>query len=379
MRSATVVAVSLLLGACGAPLEDEQREQGVARPAEHTAVTNDMDWPPESARSDAGLVAGLRLPATFTGTLPCADCEGIYHHLDLWPDGVFHLRQEWLGTPGVEYDRGRWRQHPDRAALLLSGGQEVPLWLEVKGPTVLRKLDIEGRPIHSDLPYELISDATLTPVDLSLGLHGMFRYLADAALFEECLTGRTYPVAMTGDYLNLERAYLRAEKVEPGAPLLATFEGDIGLQPAMEGDRLIPTVSVRRYIGLFPDQSCERSMSQASLTNTYWKIVRFGEAPVAPVGDNREPHMLLRGPERGYTATAGCNQFGGNYQVEGDRIQFNPGPATLMACPPPLAELEDTLVGVLGSARSWAIYSQVLEFVDESGVSIATFEAVYLP
>ena len=90
MRSATVVAVSLLLGACGAPLEDEQREQGVARPAEHTAVTNDMDWPPESARSDAGLVAGLRLPATFTGTLPCADCEGIYHHLDLWPDGVFH-------------------------------------------------------------------------------------------------------------------------------------------------------------------------------------------------------------------------------------------------------------------------------------------------
>jgi heat shock protein HslJ/uncharacterized lipoprotein NlpE involved in copper resistance len=297
----------------------------------------------------------------------------------LWPDGVFHLRQEWLGTPGVEYDRGRWRQDPDRPALLLYGGREVPLWLEVKGPTVLRKLDMEGRPIHSDLPYELISDGILTPVDLSLGLHGMFRYLADAGRFEECLTGRSYPVAMTGDYLNLERAYLQTEKAEPGAPLLATFEGDIGLRPAMEGDLLVPTVSVRRFIGLFPDQNCERSMSVASLVNTYWKIVRMGDKAVAAVGDSREPHMLLRGAEMGYAATAGCNQFGGNYRVEGDRIQFEPGPATLMACPPPLAELEDALVGVLGSARSWAVYSQVLEFFDESGASIAIFEAVYLP
>ncbi|MGD8511510.1 MAG: YbaY family lipoprotein, partial [Gammaproteobacteria bacterium] len=38
----------------------------------------------------------LRLPATFRGTLPCADCPGVSHHLDLWPDRVFHLRREWL-------------------------------------------------------------------------------------------------------------------------------------------------------------------------------------------------------------------------------------------------------------------------------------------
>jgi len=43
---------------------------------------------------------GLRLPATFTGTLPCADCEGIAHHLDLWPNQAYHLRREWLGREG---------------------------------------------------------------------------------------------------------------------------------------------------------------------------------------------------------------------------------------------------------------------------------------
>ena len=85
----------------------------------------------------------------------------------------------------------------------------------------------------------------------------MFRYMADAARFEECLTGRSYPVTMEGDYIKLERAYLEAEKPEPGAPLMASFEGDITRKPAMEGDTLIPTVSVRRFIGVWPGQRCE--------------------------------------------------------------------------------------------------------------------------
>jgi copper homeostasis protein (lipoprotein) len=36
---------------------------------------------------------GLRLPSTFRGDLPCADCEAIRYHLDLWPDQAFHLRR----------------------------------------------------------------------------------------------------------------------------------------------------------------------------------------------------------------------------------------------------------------------------------------------
>jgi len=57
---------------------------------------------------------GLRLPATFNGTLPCADCVGIRYHLDLWSDGVFHLRQSYLGTSVVADNRGRWHKDPRR-------------------------------------------------------------------------------------------------------------------------------------------------------------------------------------------------------------------------------------------------------------------------
>ena len=210
-----------------------------------------------SAPAETVNAAGLKLPATFKGTLPCADCEGIRYHLDLWPDGVFHLRHAWVGTPMVQDEIGRWRKDPSSPGIVFYGGRGMPLQFEVKGPQTIRLLDMQGRPIDSILPYELTSDGTLTPTDISLGLHGMFRYMADAARFEECLTGRSYPVTMEGDYIKLERAYLEAEKPEPGAPLMASFEGDITRKPAMEGDTLIPTVSVRRFIGVWPGQRCE--------------------------------------------------------------------------------------------------------------------------
>jgi uncharacterized lipoprotein NlpE involved in copper resistance len=114
-----------------------------------------------------------KLPATFKGTLLCADCQGICYHLDLWPDGVFHLRQAYFGTPVVADGRGRWQTDPSRSAILLYGTRERKLQFEVKGAHTIRLLDQQGRPIQSSLPYDLTSDGTLTPTDLSLDLHGM--------------------------------------------------------------------------------------------------------------------------------------------------------------------------------------------------------------
>ena len=234
---------------------------------------------PPTAPDEARLVAGLELPATFTGTLPSAG-PGIRYRLNLWPDGVFHLQREWLGRDFEESDVGRWRRDPARNAILLYGGLEMALQFSVQGPRTLRQLDISGRPIESELPYELTSEGELVRLELELALRGMFTYLADAPRFEECLTGRSYPVAMEGAYIELERAYLAADKPAPGAPLLAALEGAITERPAMEGDRLIPTVVVRRFIGLFPSQTCERAMSEASLPNT-WSGARPRSAAVS--------------------------------------------------------------------------------------------------
>ena len=321
--------------------------------------------------------ADLQLPASFLGTLPCHDCPGTHAHLDLWPDGVFHLRRTVAAEPGHDDDLGRWRRDPARPVILLYGGREMPLQFEIIGPRTLRALDLNGKPAASGTAHDLTSDGSLQPTDLGRGLHGMFRYLADAAQFEECLTGRSYPVAMEGDYLALERAYLALPKAEPGGPVMASFDAEIVQRPPMEGPRTVPTVVVRRFVGLWPSQTCERAMSHASLSPQYWRIVSLRGAPVGPVAGSREPHLILRGQDGGYSATAGCDRFNGAYHVAGRQITFEPA-ATVAACPASLREQQRSLLEVLAAARSWAIQGQGLELFDAAGVPVAVLEAVYL-
>lgn len=323
---------------------------------------------------------GLELPASFTGTLPCADCEGIDHHLDLWPDQSYHLRRTWLGREGNNSrdELGRWYADPERNAIALYGAGEMPMQWEVVDARRLRLLDIEGRPIDSSLNYELVSDGALRETDLEgLFLGGMMRYMADAAIFEECLTGKRYPIAMEGAYIDLERAYL-ADASLPGAPLYVHVEGGLLMRPAMEGpDRR--SLVVDRFIRTRPGITCERQRANATLTNTYWRIDSLRGEPVATVEAMREPHIVLHtGAEPRYAATVGCNRMAGSYTHAGDALSFGAGLSTKMACPPPVDALEREFISVLTEVQSYRISGETLTLQDRSGDIIALLTAVYL-
>ncbi|MEX1311721.1 MAG: hypothetical protein AB1Z65_14945, partial [Candidatus Sulfomarinibacteraceae bacterium] len=87
---------------------------------------------------------------------------------------------------------------------------------------------------------------------------GRFTYMADAALFEDCESGRRFPVAMEADYLAAERAYLET-RTEPGSALLMTIEGRLESRPPMEGDGLIEMIVIDRFIAVHPGEECEES------------------------------------------------------------------------------------------------------------------------
>ena len=89
-------------------------------------------------------------------------------------------------------------------------------------------------------------------------MQGLFSYMANAALFEDCVSAHRYPVAMEAGYIELERAYLE-QRTEPGAPLLVTFEGRIEPRPPMEGDGVIDTIVVERFEAAFPGEDCSGS------------------------------------------------------------------------------------------------------------------------
>ena len=50
----------------------------------------------------------------------------------------------------------------------------------------------------------------------------------------------------------------------------------------------------------------------------------------------------------------------------------------MMACLPPLDEIEELFGAVLAKTARWQINGSTLEFLDANGASIALFEAVYL-
>ncbi len=336
--------------------------------------SSDADAPVDSAH-------GLRLPASFTGVLPCADCEGIRHHLDLWQDQTYHMRREWFGRAGGPSRRdevGRWYADPARGAIVLHGASEMPLFWQVKGPDRLRQMDMAGDPIVSDLPYELTSDGALSPTDLEgVFLLGMMTYLADTATFRECLTGRSYPIAGEGDYLALERAYLAA-RAEPGAPLLVHVEGGLAQRPAMEGPDRTHLV-VDRFIKTVPGENCPTPVSTASLTNTYWRIDRLMGETLEAMQNRRKPHLIFLDDEGArFRATVGCNQLFGRYEREGDLITFGDVASTRMACPPPLDAFERRLGDALRMTRQIILQENRLELLGGDGTVLAELKAVYL-
>jgi heat shock protein HslJ len=325
---------------------------------------------------------GLMLPGSFSGDLPAASGPGIRHRLDLWPDQVFQLRRIWIDRGTTEDLLGRWHVDPDRRALVLEGGETPPTQFEIMGNGNLRLLDREGRRIESTLPYTLTRQDEFAPFEPRLTMRGMFLYFADAARFTECRSGRSWPVAMEGDFLSLQRAYLAA-RPEPQAgampsSLLARIEGTVAQRPRMEGEGTIPTVVVERFVSLAPGDSCDRPAGQATLRNTYWRIATLAGEAIGVEEGRREPYLLLRLDEPRFAATVGCNQMLGGFETTGSALRFRPGPMTMMACPEPLAARERTLAAALAETASYRLEGLSLTLLAADARPLATFEAVYL-
>lgn len=96
---------------------------------------------------------------TFRGDLPCADCPGIRHTLELLPDNRYVLRREYLERGTTIEEAGHWSVDPARDVLELDAGDadRVLQW-QIETSDRLELLDLEGNPITSGLDYTLTRD-----------------------------------------------------------------------------------------------------------------------------------------------------------------------------------------------------------------------------
>jgi uncharacterized lipoprotein YbaY/heat shock protein HslJ/uncharacterized lipoprotein NlpE involved in copper resistance len=332
----------------------------------------------KSAVTPTALV-NFTLPATYSGTTPCADCPGIEQTLTLRSDGLYRLRRIYQDRPGASFaELGRWAA--DGKQLSLNSGSETQLF-ELNDGETLRQLDRLGQPIDSSANLDLRRSVQVDPITESLQWRGEFRYMADAATFTDCASGVRWPVAMTGDYLTVERKYLKNRNI-PGAPLIVTFTGRLEQRPAIEGS-LNEQMVIEKFSSSQPKANCSsqasgKSKAMAGLKDTFWKLVDLDgkKIPIAP-SHKRQVRITLASEGSRLMGFGGCNQLTGTYLQKNNDLHFSQMAGTMMACVSPYMELESQVLKMLGATTGYRIKGEQLFLLNDDQV-IARFVALYL-
>ena len=326
----------------------------------------------------------LPLPASYAGTLPCADCPGIDTRLNLLPDGQFQLRMTYQERPGSGFDQiGLWTTEKDK--LVLKEGDTVVEQFQIQGKThELLKLDMEGQPIPSKLNYALQHKSVYQPMKPRLTMQGLFSYFADAARFTPCATRQSMPVRMEGDYPALERAYM-AQRKEPGMVLLASVDGQILRQPRMEGEGSEQALKVVKFIELGEASACpiadapeDKTTSAAALEDRTWNLIQLGDMPVNAPKDRPGTHLVLMSKDKRVAGSGGCNRIMGGYTLDGAALKFSKMASTMMMCEESM-DIEQRFLKALDQVSGWSLDADVLTLKDASGQALLKLRAATQP
>ncbi|WP_049008090.1 envelope stress response activation lipoprotein NlpE, partial [Citrobacter koseri] len=188
---------------------------------------------------------------SWRGVLPCADCEGIETSLFLEKDGTWVMNERYQGVreePSSFASYGTWARTADKLVLTDSKGEKS--YYRAKGDA-LEMLDREGNPIESQFNYTLESVSASLPVT-PMPVRGMYFYMADAATFTDCATGKRMPVANNAQ---LERDYLAARGAAE-KPVLLTVEGHFTQEANPDTGAQVKTLVADKEIKFVPGQDC---------------------------------------------------------------------------------------------------------------------------
>lgn len=336
-RSLSVLLLALLLGACAAQPPAEQLREA--------------------------------LPATYVGTLPCADCPGLDYTLLLRADGNYFLRRDYRDRGAVD-EIGRWLLSSDQKVLALQGGDRFA----VDSGDKITLRDRNGAVIVSpqNLNYSLLRNETAAALEPRVKLSGSYLYMADAASVTECRTGLRFAVLPSEAAHALEKAYLSGRGT-PGEPLLVSLQARLTEAVVMEGDPQ-PAIEVTRFLKPLPEPECGPMFESKPLAGTSWVVVQLGGQEL---GDEagRRPSLQFDAEKESVSGFTGCNRLVGGYEVDDNALTLGELAATRMACVGGGAVLEAAFTDALKGVTHYAIVGDQLELYDAEGTLLVRFAA----
>jgi copper homeostasis protein (lipoprotein) len=307
------------------------------------------------------------LPATFSGTFPCADCRGLKYELSLFADDSFVLRTTRLGTkPVMATDAiGSWVRASDGQLVMLetSAGARH-LFSVVDG----RTLRLAGQDDSvGGKPKDLRRATQAASLGIGMPMTGIYRVVDGHGEFAECSTGQRWAVAPGPDATTLTAA-LHKVKTRAGNGIFASIEGSVtpgGSTP----------LAVTRLASTDPIKSCAPRFVSMPLSNTSWRLTALGAAPVPKqTGRAGDIGLNFREETGSFGGNGGCNRLAGAYQIDGASLTLRSF-GTLRACPD-ATDREALFRAALNDTRSYRILGRTLELFNADSKSVAKFESV---
>lgn len=279
-------------------IENSETAEAVATDFEHIFVDSDM---------------------TFTGTLPCADCPGISYHINLYRDGRFELRQEYLERNQVNLVKGIWLLE-NRSLHLVNQQHTLPAFHFLSNQQ-LTMLDLSGKPISANNKYHLQRDAEFKKLDTREAMLGLYMLSNNQATFTSCRSGDILNVANTQHHLPVMRQYQQDARFN-GNAVIATLVGRKGQ------DDQTNTLFIDKFEQFWPGATCPDLMQPGKIQGIVWRAEKLANRYVPQQLNVR---VIFDQNDRLY-GFAGCNNFNGHYKQRSNQLTVQPLVTTRKFC-----------------------------------------------
>ena len=279
-------------------IENSETTEAVATDFEHIFVDADM---------------------TFSGTLPCADCPGVAYHINLYRDGRFEARQEYLERNQVNIVKGIWLLDK-RSLHLVNQQQTLPAFHFVTNQT-LAMLDLSGKPILSNDSYQLAREIDFKKLDTRQAMLGLYLLKDNQASFTSCRSGETLAVANTQHHLPVMRQYQQDERLKNTA-VVATLVGRRGQEQQAN------TLFIDKFEQFWPGAVCPDQIQPGKMQGIVWRAEKLTNRYVPQQLNVR---IIFDQNDRLY-GFAGCNNFNGSYKQRSNQLTIQPLASTRKFC-----------------------------------------------
>ncbi len=319
---------------------------------------------------DNSIVGPFVSAVTYTGVIPCDDCEQVDITLNIHPNSMYQLRKIFRikgSLPKIESQIGKWVYLPKDNLLILGKQRGLLKTYVVESNNKLLFVEWEGTGNASQIQYELVRSAEIDPFEDVVKIKGIFGVVNSVGTIKECSTEQSFDVSRGEEFSTLLQNYMNTPHIR-GRPLLVSVLGKI-----IQGENNQPEVLVEQFRKIYPDRNCQGDKIKSSLTGTFWRLFEIDGMEVTKSTGGKSTHLFL-GSDRSFTAYAGCNKITGSYLIKGDNFLLKRKHDIRLTCPGGIS-LESKLIKALDSSEWIRVEDGILELMDKADQVRARFHS----